>query len=903
MTVTIIDSFGFFFRSFYALPPLKNSQGFPTGLLTGFLNFVNRMEKEHTTDYIVFALDAKGKSFRNDIYPEYKANRSEAPEDLKAQLPIAIEWIEKMGFKTLSKEGFEADDVIATMVRLSREQGFKVRIITHDKDMYQLIEDGNVVIYDAVKNKEIDEKGCFEKFGVYPKDFIEFQSLLGDSSDNVPGVKGIGEKGASALVNEYKTVDNMIANLDAITPTRAQNALRNGIESARISKELVSLRNDIFDAIDFEELRLPECNPILRLADELAKYDMNAVLNRAKNAAGKTGSAPSSAAASAPAKEAEKPASAIAYETILLDTEAKLNEAIDAIPANALVAFDTETTSLDVCRAKLVGFSFAYDDQKSFYVPTGHNYLGVPDQVSLEACKTAITRLCTFRLVGQNLKYDMAILRNALGIVHEGFYADTMILAWLIDPERAVGLDKLAEFYLNHSMISYKDTVGKGEDFSSVEIEKAAEYAGEDAYITLRLFNKLLPMLEMQSPELAKEFFDVEVPFINTLIDMESHGITIDTAFFEELKTKSTETLKGLERKIYDAAEREFNINSTKQLGVVLFEELGLPPVKKTKTGYSTDDKTLTKLLDAHPVIPLIQEYREQFKLHSTYIEPLLKLAYDEPDRRVHTSFLQTGTATGRLSSKNPNLQNIPTRTELGRQIREGFVAQDGYTFVGLDYSQIELRLLAHFSEDPTLVAAFKEDKDIHHETAARIFGEEEAAAKRSLAKSVNFGLLYGMGSRKLSETVGIPVTEAKTVIENYFATFASVKRYFETIKAGAKTDGYVETLLGRRRYFDYASANGMQLAMFEREAVNSKFQGSAADLVKMSMLEVYKRYKGRDDVRMLLQIHDELVFEIKEEAVESVSAEIQEIMEHIHELKIPLKCNRAVAKNWKDLK
>ncbi len=901
MTVTIIDSFGFFFRSFYALPPLKNSQGFPTGLLTGFLNFVNRMEKEHTTDYIVFALDAKGKSFRNEIYPEYKANRSEAPEDLKAQLPVAIEWIEKMGFKTLSKEGFEADDVIATMVKLSREKGFKVRIITHDKDMYQLIENGNVVIYDAVKNKEIDEEGCFEKFGVYPRDFIEFQSLLGDSSDNVPGVKGIGQKGASALVNEYKTVDNMMANIDAITPTRAQNALRNGIESAKVSKELVSLRNDIFESVDFEELRLPECNPILRLADDLAKYDMNAILTRAKNAAGKTGT-PGSVKTAAPEETAPAP-SKIAYETVLLDTEAKLNEAIDAIPENALVAFDTETTALDVRRARLVGFSFAYDDQKAFYVPVGHNYLGVGDQVSLESAKAAITRLCGFRLVGQNLKYDMAILRNALGIVHEGFYADTMLLAWLIDPERAVGLDKLAQFYLEHTMIAYKDTVGKGEDFSSVEIEKAAEYAGEDAYITLRLYDKMLPLLQAQSPDLEKEYFGVEVPFINTLIDMEGHGITIDTEFFEGLKAKSTETLKGLERNIYDAAGREFNINSTKQLGVILFEEMGLPPVKKTKTGYSTDDKTLTKLLDAHPIIPLIQEYREHFKLHSTYIEPLLKLAYDEPDRRIHTSFLQTGTATGRLSSKNPNLQNIPTRTELGRRIREGFVAGEGYTFVGLDYSQIELRLLAHFSGDPTLVAAFNEDKDIHHETAARIFGEADAAAKRSLAKSVNFGLLYGMGSRKLSETVGIPVAEAKQVIENYFATFSSVKRYFETIKEGAKTDGYVETLLGRRRYFDYANANGMQLAMFEREAVNSKFQGSAADLVKLSMLEVYKRFKGRDDVRMLLQIHDELVFEIKEEQVESVSAEIQAIMEHIHELKIPLKCNRAVAKNWKDLK
>lgn len=898
MTVTIIDSFGFFFRSFYALPPLRNAQGFPTGLLTGFINFVNRMEKEHTTDYLVFALDAKGKSFRNSIYPEYKANRSEAPEDLKLQLPIAIEWIEKMGFKTLSKDGFEADDVIATLVRLSREQGFKVRIITHDKDMYQLIDDGNVVIYDASKNIEIDEAGCFEKFGVYPKDFIEFQSLLGDSSDNVPGVKGIGQKGASALINEYKTVENMVAHLDTITPARTQTALRNGIESAHISRELVTLRNDVFDAIDFEELKLPEKNPVLKLAEELEKYDMNAVLARAKNAAGKEQHAPSASAPS-PARQSALPE----YTVTLLDSKEKLDAALAAIPDDALVAFDTETTNLDVRRAKLVGFSFAYNDTEAFYVPTGHHYLGVGDQVSLEACKAAIRSLCTRRLVGQNLKYDMAILRHALGIVHEGFYADTMVLAWLIEPEQGVGLDKLAKFYFDHEMIAFKETVAKGEDFSSVEIEKAADYAAEDAFVTLQLFHKLMGILELQSPEMKEEYFRVEVPFINTLIDMESHGIKIDAPFFEGLKAISTDALKKLERDIYDATGREFNINSTKQLGSILFEELKLPPVKKTKTGYSTDDTTLTKLAGAHPVIAMIQEYRELFKLHTTYIEPLLKLAGEEPDRRVHTSFLQTGTATGRLSSKNPNLQNIPTRTELGRQIREGFVAEEGYLLVGLDYSQIELRLLAHFSEDPTLIEAFREEKDIHLETARKIFGDEEAASKRGLAKSVNFGLLYGMGSRKLSETVGISSTEAKQVIENYFSTFASVKKYFETIKADSKKEGFVSTLLGRRRYFDYANAGGMQLAMYERECVNSKFQGSAADLVKLSMLEVYKRFGQRDDVRMLLQIHDELVFEIKEESVEEASREIQEIMENVVELKIPLRCNKAVAKNWKELK
>jgi DNA polymerase-1 len=624
---------------------------------------------------------------------------------------------------------------------------------------------------------------------------------------------------------------------------------------------------------------------------------MNALLARARSSADKN-----ETRTKLPDSPAQTPGT-LRYETILLDTEAKLDAALASIPENALVAFDTETTSLDVRRAKLVGFSFAYDDQKAFYVPVGHHYLGAGDQVSLEAAKAAILRLLNSRIVGQNLKYDIALLRYALGIRYEEFYADTMVLAWMIDPERAVGLDKLAQFYLNHEMIAFKDTVAKGENFSSVEIEKAALYAAEDAYVTRLLFDKLLAILQTQSPDMVREYFEIEVPFINTLIDMESHGITVDVPFFEQLKSVSTDALKKLERDIYDATAREFNINSTKQLGSVLFEELGLPPVKKTKTGYSTDDATLTKLQDAHPVIAMIQEYRELFKLHTTYIEPLLKLAGDEPDHRVHTSFLQTGTATGRLSSKNPNLQNIPTRTELGRQIRQGFVAPEGFVFLGLDYSQIELRLLAHFSQDATLLEAFREDKDIHLETARKIFGDDEAHAKRNLAKSVNFGLLYGMGSRKLSETVGIPIAEAKAVIENYFKTFASVKHYFETIKADVKKEGFVETLLGRRRYFDFANANGMQLAMFDRESVNAKFQGSAADLVKLSMLEVYRRFKGRDDIRILLQIHDELVFEVKEELAQALSVEIREIMEGILPLAVPLKVNTAIAKNWKELK
>jgi DNA polymerase I len=901
MTITIVDTFGFFFRSYYALPPLTNSSGFPTGLLTGFVNFIDRLYSNHKTERIVFAIDTKGKTFRNEIYPEYKAHRPDAPEDLKTQLPVAIEWIEKMGFETIGISGFEADDMIATATRLSLEAGYNVRIITHDKDMYQLIDDGKVVIYDAVKNADIDSEACFEKFEVYPKDFINFQAILGDSADNVPGVKGVGQKGASKLINQYHTLEAIYADIENVTTTRNKNAMIKSEEMAYLSRELVTLNEHAFEALEFNRMEFPITNPILNISDELEEFEMHRVLKRITNKMSNN---------SAPVKkeisEVKKPTSTLqklTFNTITLEDKETLLATIGAIPKESIVAFDTETTDIDIKSANLVGFSFSYDEENAYYVPLTHNYLGVSDQVSVEVAKEAISLLFEYKIVGQNLKFDLGVLKESIDFTPNNIYADTMIMAWLIDPFLRVGLDALSERYLKHPMISFKEMVKKGENFSHVEISKASEYAAEDAFITRKLYFILLEILKNQTPEILDTFNRVEIPFIHTLLDIESHGIMVDTECFEKLKEQSSIAIKTLEREIYDLCESEFNLNSPKQLGGVLFEQIGLPVIKKTKTGYSTDDTTLTKLLDAHPVIAKIQLYRERHKLHSTYIEPLLTLANNAPDNRIHTSFIQTGTATGRLSSKNPNLQNIPTRSELGKEIRGGFIAKEGYTLLGLDYSQIELRLLAHYSSDATLLDAFSNAKDIHRETAVKLFGEAEADEKRGVAKSVNFGLLYGMGSKKLADTVGISTKEAKSIIESYFEHFSSVKSYFEEIKLGAKKEGFVTTLLGRRRYFDFEKANGMQYAMFERESINTLFQGSAADLIKLSMNKIHEIYKNREDIKMLLQIHDELIFEVKEDMAEQFEKEIKDIMQNITPLKVPLVCNGAIAKSWKELK
>ena len=897
-TITIIDTFGFLFRSFYALPPLKNAEGFPTGLLTGFTNFIASIEKEHNTDYIVFALDMKGPTFRNEIDPEYKAHRPAPPEELVMQLPIAIEWVKQMGFATVSQTGYEADDMIASVAKLATNEGLNVRIVSHDKDLYQMIDDGKIVVVDAIKRKSIDEEACIEKYGIRPNQFTDYQSLLGDSADNVPGVKGIGKVTAEKLLKQFDTLKGIYENIDEVTPAGLQKKLRDFEADAWRSQQLVTLVDDIFESLDFDTFKLPVQNPFLGIVDDLHKYELNGVLRQLK--------AKGMIADIQPSKKEEEPQTPQqVFDYVLLDNEEKLFDVINSIPKESIVALDTETTGLDSMNDSLVGFSFAYEDEKGYYVPLAHTYLGVGEQISKEIGVRALRQILDFKIVGHNLKFDLKFIYPYLGIKAYEPYADSMLLAWLVNSEKPVGLDKQAELYFNHKMISFKDTVKKGENFSSVALEDAANYAAEDALITLKLYYRLLEQLKLQDAEhLIAEAKEIEFPFIQTLIEMEDEGIKIDTAFLEEFKAETEILLDSLRQKIYALAGGEFNINSTKQLGVVLFETLELPVGKKTKTGYSTDEKVLNGLYDAHDIIPALLEYREVFKLYSTYIDPLLTLGLSAEDRRIHTSFLQTGTATGRLSSKNPNLQNIPVRSPMGAKIRKAFVASEGKTLIGIDYSQIELRLLAHFSQDATLLDAFAHDKDIHRQTAVAIFGEEEADAKRNVAKTVNFGLLYGMGPKKLSVDIGVSTKEAKEIIEAYFENFPTVKTFLRSIADGAKEIGYVETLLKRRRYFNFETAPPMMKAAYERESVNTVFQGSAADLIKISMNEIIKVIKKEHlNAKMLLQIHDELIFEVNENEAEVLAERFKNIMENIYTLDVPLRSSVNIGNNWSELK
>ena len=872
-TLTIIDTFGFFFRLYYAMSGLKNQNGKPSGMIHGFANFIANLKQEFHSDYIVFALDSGGKTFRNDIDPNYKANRSEAPKELKEQLPICIEMIEKMGFCSLRVEGYEADDIIASFIKNNPQDDLQIKVVTHDKDLYQLISP-RVSIYSPAKKELYDRDGCYEKYGVYPEQVRDFLALTGDSADNIPGVKGIGDKGAKKLLDEFGSIENLYANLNQVRNERTKNLLFDGKENAFISKRLASLYDGL-NTPDLQNAKFPQNNPLIKVQDILKEYSLNRLLA---------------------ALRSDESANELSFEPILITDESELESILEDISSDTLIAFDTETTSVDVKEAKIVGFSFCFNEQKSYYVPINHSYLGVPNMISHQTAAWAIGRIYSAFVIGQNLKYDFKVVLNNFGIKPPKNYADTMIMAWLDNPSASVGMDALAKKLYDYDTIKFESVVKKGDTFASVELESAAKYAAEDAWITLRFYKTFSNKLEPNMLNIAKE---IEFDFILTLLDMEDNGIKVNTTKLQKLIIKNESELESLKAQIYELCGIKFNINSTKQLGEVLFDELKLPSKKKTKTGYSTDESVLSELLELHPCIVKILEYRELYKLQSTYCEPILNLAQNDADSRVYTSFIHTGTATGRLASKNPNLQNIPARGSYAKPFREVFEAKDGYSLLSLDYSQIELRLLAHFSGDRALVEAFRDGKDIHAQSAINIFGELNEQ-NRAIAKSINFGLIYGMGVNKLSGDLSIDKKAAKEYIARYFNAFSSVQDYLQSIKDDAKRDGFVETLIGRRRYFDFSSASAMQIAMYEREAVNSKFQGSAADIIKLAMLKIAPILQ---DAKMLLQIHDELIFEVRDEMAQEFGEQVSQIMSSIVNLNVPLVVNYNVAKNWANLK
>ncbi|EAC1611663.1 DNA polymerase I, partial [Campylobacter jejuni] len=867
-----------FFRLYYALKGFKNSQGQASGMISGFANFIYNLKNEYKSDYIVFALDSKGKTFRSEIDPNYKQNRTPPPPELLEQIPICIKMIEKMGFISVSQEGYEADDIIASFVKTCEDRDIFVRIITQDKDLYQLIKDGKTSIYSPISKNDYDEAACLEKYGVKPNQIRDFLALCGDSSDNIPGVKGIGAKGAKTLLDEFGSIEGIYENLTLVRNERSRNLLLEGKENAFLSKKLASLYDNLEVQNLIEKATYPDEEPLLKILEILEHYELNTLLKKLR-------------------QNPDNKDKNLGFKATLVQDENKLFEILNTLDKESIIAFDTETTGLDTKEAKIVGFSFCMNENEAFYVPLTHNYLGVGEQISLQSAKKAIEVIFNHFVIGHNLKYDFKIIQNNFDLNLPQKYADTMILAWLKNPSLRVNMDDLALRLFNYETLHFESLVKKGENFASVELEKACKYAAEDAYITLRFYLYFLKNLETPLLELAK---NCEFDFIKIIMMMEENGIKLDTNALEILMKKFENEIKNLSEEIYTLCEDRFNLNSPKQMGDILFEKLKLPSGKKGKTGYSTDEKVLNILLDKHPVIAKILDYRELAKLYSTYCEPLLKLALKDKNSRIYSSFLQTGTATGRLSSKDPNLQNIPAHGQYAKDYKSCFVAKDGFSFISLDYSQIELRMLAHFSEDEKLLNAFANDEDIHARTAIMIFGESNYET-RSVAKSINFGLIYGMGYKTLSQNLKIEAHLAKSYIEKYFENFTSIKKYFETVKNEAKQNGFITTLSGRKRYFDFENAKPMQIAMYERESINSSLQGSAADVIKLAMLEINKELN--EDKKLILQIHDELIFEVKDDLCENFVKKTRDIMENIVKLKVKLKTSSSIAKNWGDLK
>ena len=903
-TLTIIDTFGFLFRSYFALPPLKNHDGFPTGLLTGFAKLIMQLHKDYPQDYLVFALDSKEENFRKNIDPLYKANRPEVPQDLKLQLKVAIEWVEQMGFKNISIAGYEADDVIASINKCANALNVYVRIISHDKDLYQLI-DGDTFLFDPKKKKEIHEVDCIEKYGVTPAQFVDFQSLVGDNSDNVPGVKGIGAKGAAGLLHNFKTLDGIYENIDKIASKRTQELLKTYKEDAYRSQQLVRLREDLLENFNLQDCQMPHQNPLLKITESLKAYEINSVLKKIlpkdspKNSLHFFENATKIRESQGFTPQTPEP-TPFTFNSHLLNTDEKLQAFLPKISSDSIVSFDTETTNLDVMHAKIVGFSFCLDGINAYYVPLAHNYLGVEKQVSRQVALDFIRTLFNAKaIIGHNLKYDLEILRTNFDFIPKSFQniKDSMLLAWLYQSDLPCNLDSLMLRYFKHEMIHYKDVVKKGENFSQIPIEYACKYASEDAAACYQLYQKLTNLLPQNLLQVAQS---TEFPFIQCLVNMELSGTKIDIEYFKELKLEMSAKLSSLSEEIYSLAQKKFNLNSPQQLSIVLFEDLKLQSGKKTKSGLSTSQMVLNSLYDAHPIVPKILEYRELFKLFSTYIEPLIEHAKLNASHKIYTSFMQTGTSTGRLSSKNPNLQNIPVKTTQGRRIRQGFIAQENHLLVSLDYSQIELRLLAHFSQDKAMIEAFCNNADIHLETAKKIFGEAKAQEKRAVAKSINFGLIYGMGPKKLSETLKISYQEAKSYIQNYFESFPTVKDFLKAQEDFILENGYSLTLLGRMRKFDFHGIQEYQKAAFLREGINAIFQGSAADIIKLAMVQIMQE---KLESKLLLQVHDELIFEAPKHCVENEAEKITEIMENITALRVPLRCSVSIGENWGALK
>ncbi len=880
----LIDGTAYVYRAYHAIRNLSNSKGLPTNAVFGFARMLIKLIKERSPAYVAMFFDAKGPTFRHELYMDYKANRPPMPEDMAVQIPYIKCITEGFNIPIFEQEGYEADDLIGSFAKTAKAEGYQVVMVTGDKDFMQLIDDA-VTIWDPMKDREFNPDSVKAAYGVTPSQLIDIMGLWGDTSDNVPGVPGIGKKTATELIMKFGSMEKLYQNLDQITKKKQKENLEKYRDQAFLSKKLVTIDTQVPISFDPEMLKVrpPDTE---KLFDLFKKLEFRQLQQEFKTESDRQ------------AKE---------YHAIL--TLEDLKTLIKNLSTAGIFSLDTETSSEDPMVADLVGLSFAVKPGEAFYIPCAHDYENAPKQLDRDMVLKLLKPVLEdpdIKKIGQNIKYDWIVLLRH-GIRLEGVVFDTMLASYLINPsKRAHNLDQIAMDFLGHKNTAFKDLVGKttgAETFGQVPLEKAVPYACEDADITLSAKNILLPRLEEIG--LTRLFNTVEMPLIPVLMEMEMRGIAVDEQKLKRLSQDFDRQLAELEKNIYDLAGEEFNIKSSQQLGYILFEKLGLPVQKKTrkKTGYSTDVDVLTTLADHHELPALVLRHRTLAKLKSTYADALIDLIHPQTGR-IHTSYNQTVTATGRLSSSNPNLQNIPIRTEEGREIRGAFIPRKGWYMVSADYSQVELRILAHYSEDPILIKAFLEDEDIHTRTANevfQIFPEMITPELRRHAKIINFGIIYGMGPFSLAKELKISQKMAKNYIDNYFSRYKGVKQFIDRTIEEARATQKTSTLLDRIRMIpEINSSNNNVRGFAERIAVNTPIQGTAADLIKLAMINVHRELGSRGlESAMLLTVHDELVFEVSPEELDVVVSLVKKTMEGVWELKVPLKVNIAWGENW----
>ena len=917
-----MDGSSYLYRAFHAFPPLTNSAGEPTGAMYGVLNMLKSLISQVQPSHIAVVFDAKGKTFRDEMFEQYKSHRPPMPDDLRKQIQPLHDIIRALGIPLLVIEGVEADDVIGTLAVAASKANQKVLISTGDKDMAQLVDD-NIMLINTMNNTLLDREAVIEKYGIPPELIIDYLALMGDSADNIPGVAGVGEKTALGLLQGIGSMAEIYANLDKVAelPIRGAKKLGDKLlaekEMADLSYRLATIKTDVALDITPEQLTLGVSNND-QLTEYFGRYEFKRWLNEVMNGADsitnnneqptKINHYQATPALAKNNDDETLPAIQIdrsRYETLL--TEADLNRWVEKLKQAKLFALDTETDNLDYMAANLVGISFALENGEAAYLPLQLDYLGAPKTLEKTTALTLLKPILenpAIQKVGQNFKYDLTIFaRNGIDV--QGVAFDTMLESYVLNSTGRHNMDDLAKRYLGHQTITFEEIAGKGKNqltFNQIPLEKAAEYAAEDADVTMKLQQVLWEKLSKE-PTLEKLFKEIELPLLGVLSRMERRGVLIDSDVLFLQSNEIANRLSELEEQAYVLAGQPFNLASTKQLQEILFDKLGLPVIQKTPKGApSTNEEVLEELAFSHELPKVLVEHRGLSKLKSTYTDKLPQMVNPQTGR-VHTSYHQAVTATGRLSSSDPNLQNIPIRNEEGRRIRQAFIAREGFTVVAADYSQIELRIMAHLSQDQGLINAFTQGKDIHRSTAAEIFGvalDDVTSEQRRNAKAINFGLIYGMSAFGLSRQLGIGRADAQSYMDLYFKRYPGVQTFMHDIREKAKAQGYVETLFGRRLYLpDINSSNGMRRKAAERVAINAPMQGTAADIIKRAMIQLDQKLQNDPDIAMIMQVHDELVFEVRSEKVAFYSELIKTQMESAADLVVPLIVDVGQGTNW----